>query len=186
MIILRNKNFALPDSRKGIGWVNDKNSKLDSEKYFKAARDAADKAEARELSDEKIVKSAKKKAAGISALKDNARKPLIDAAKYGGLAYLGAKLAPRAIIELSATTGADRLGQVGKLLRDTKTGRKVVANAMEYAPTLNKHAGKIGLAAAMVGAGIHYPRVSKKVKSAALGAEINTVDRIKKRNNKKK
>ncbi len=60
MIILRNKNFTLPDSRKGIGWVNDKNGKLDSEKYFKAARDAADKAEARELSDEKIVKSAKK------------------------------------------------------------------------------------------------------------------------------
>ena len=184
MIILRNKNFTLPDSRKGIGWVNDKNGKLDSEKYFKAARDAADKAEARELSDEKIVKSAKK-AAGMSALKDNARKPLIDAAKYGGLAYLGAKLAPRAIIDMSATTGADRLGQVGKMLRDTKAGRKVVANAMEYAPTLNKHAGKIGLAA-MVGAGIHYPRVSKKVKSAALGAEINTVDRIKKRNNKKK
>ena len=78
------------------------------------------------------------------------------------------------------------MGQVGKILRDTKAGRKVVANAMEYAPTLNKHAGKIGLAAAMVGAGIHYPRVSKKVKSAALGAEINTVDRIKKRNNKKK
>ena len=52
MIILRNKNFALPDSRKGIGWVNDKNGKLDSEKYFKAARDAADKAEARGLSDE--------------------------------------------------------------------------------------------------------------------------------------
>ena len=119
-------------------------------------------------------------------MKDNSGKPLIDAAKYGGLAYLGAKLAPRAIIDLSATTGADRLGQVGKLLRDTKAGRKVVANAMEYAPTLNKHAGKIGLAAAMVGTGIHYPRVSKKVKSAALGAEINTVDRIKKRNNKKK
>ena len=185
MIVLRNKSFTLPDSRKGIGWVNDKNGKLDSEKYFKAARDAADKAEARGKSDEEIIKSSKR-AAGMSALKDHSGKPLIDAAKYGGLAYLGAKLAPRAIIDLSATTSYNRLGQVGKILRDTKAGRKVVANAMEYAPTLNKHAGKIGLAAAMVGAGIHYPRVSKKVKSAALGAEINTVDRIKKRNNKKK
>lgn len=25
MIILRDKLFTLPDSRKGIGWVNDKN-----------------------------------------------------------------------------------------------------------------------------------------------------------------
>lgn len=33
MIVLRNKSFTLPDSRKGIGWVNDKNGKLDSEKY---------------------------------------------------------------------------------------------------------------------------------------------------------
>lgn len=39
MIVLRNKNFALPESRKGIGWVNDKNGKLDSEKYFKAVRE---------------------------------------------------------------------------------------------------------------------------------------------------
>lgn len=64
MIILRNKNFALPDSRKGIGWVNDKNGKLDSEKYFKAARDAADKAEARGLSDKEITKKVKSAALG--------------------------------------------------------------------------------------------------------------------------
>ena len=114
MIILRDKLFTLPDSRKGIGWVNDKNGKLDSEKYFRAA----DKAESRGLSDEVIVKKAKF-AAGKEALKDNSRKPTIDAIKYGGAAYLGSKLVPKGLIELSANRGADSLGQVGQLLRET-------------------------------------------------------------------
>ena len=105
MIILRDKLFTLPDSRKGIGWVNDKNGKLDSEKYFRAAKKAA--------------------------------------------------------------------------------GRRVVESAKKHAPKINKHAGKIGIAAALVGAGKHYNKVSGKVNSAVVGAEVNTKDRIRKRDKKK-
>lgn len=184
MIILRDKLFTLPDSRKGIGWVNDKNGKLDSEKYFRAAKKAADRAESRGLSDEVIVKKAKF-AAGKEALKDNSRKPTIDAIKYGGAAYLGSKLVPKGLIELSANRGADSLGQVGQLLRETAAGRRVVESAKKHAPKINKHAGKIGIAAALVGAGKHYNKVSGKVNSAVVGAEVNTKDRIRKRDKKK-
>lgn len=184
MIILRDKLFTLPDSRKGIGWVNDKNGKVDSEKYFRAAKKAANKAEAKGLSDEAIIKKAKF-AAGKEVLKDNSGKPTIDAIKYGGTAYLGSKLVPKGLIEISANKSADSLGQVGWLLRETSAGKKVVEGAKKYAPKINKHAGKIGITAALVGAGKHYNRVSGKVNSAVMGAEVNTKDRIKKRDKKK-
>ena len=44
-MIIKRKTFAekLPDSRIGIGWIQDKNDKVKSEKYLRKAKEAADK-----------------------------------------------------------------------------------------------------------------------------------------------
>lgn len=158
----------LKDSRIGIGWTQDGNGKVDSEKYFRIAQKAADKAAEEGKSDEEIVEAAKK-AAGKEALKDNIGKPTGKAIKRGGIAALGGYLiakSPEFIERNAAGYGLDV-----RIPWNVKQG-------------LSKNSKKIALGAGILGLGSvaakEVPKIVKKRKAARLGAEINTKDRIKK------
>ena len=168
MIILRQKLYSkkLKDSRIGIGWTQDGNGKVDAEKYFRVGKEAADKAAEEGKSDEEIIKAAKK-AAGKQATLDNLGKPSWKTIKRGGLGFAGAYLIAKnpEFIENQAR----------------KVGINNIKLPKEF---LHKHAGKLAIGAAVIGAGSviakEAPRILKKRKAARLGAEINTKERLKK------
>lgn len=162
------RNKKLPDSRIGIGWINDKNGKYDSETYFRAAQKSADDSWKRGDSEEKVVKKAKR-AAGRKALTDSSGKPLTKAAIAGGLTLAAGKLIP--IEDLP------RLGEQALGMPLSYEARKGITKAGRIA---KKHTGKIALGVSAASLAPKVPGIYKKVKSARLGAEINTEDRIKK------
>lgn len=162
------RNKKLPDSRIGIGWINDKNGKYDSETYFRAAQKSADDSWKRGDSEEKVVKKAKR-AAGRKALTDSSGKPLTKAAIAGGLTFAAGKLIP--IEDLP------RLGERALGMPLSYEARKGITKAGRIA---KKHTGKIALGVSAASLAPKVPGIYKKVKSARLGAEINTEDRIKK------
>lgn len=162
------RNKKLPDSRIGIGWINDKNGKYDSETYFRAAQKSADDSWKRGDSEEKVVKKAKR-AAGRKALTDSSGKPLTKAAIAGGLTLAAGKLIP--IEDLP------RLGEQALGMPLSYEARKGIIKAGRIA---KKHTGKIALGVSAASLAPKVPGIYKKVKSARLGAEINTEDRIKK------
>ena len=162
------RNKKLPDSRIGIGWINDKNGKYDSETYFRAAQKSADDSWKRGDSEEKVVKKAKR-AAGRKALTDSSSKPLTKAAIAGGLTLAAGKLIP--IEDLP------RLGEQALGMPLSYEARKGITKAGRIA---KKHTGKIALGVSAASLAPKIPRIYKKIKSARLGAEINTEDRIKK------
>ena len=173
MIILRNKEFSrtLPKSRVGIGWAQDRNGKTDAETYFRAGQKAADEAYAEGKSNKKVV-SASKNAATKKVLIDNSGKPTKDAIKYGAGAYLLSKFGKDAVQYLQNTHQLPY--------------NSVTAKINTLAPKLSKHAGKIAIGAALLGAAKHAPKILKKNKSARLGAEINAEDRLRISNKDKK
>jgi hypothetical protein len=168
MIIQRLYSRKLKDSRIGIGWTQDGNGKVDSEKYLRVAKEAADKAADEGKSDEEIIEAAKK-AAGRAVIKDKSGKPIGKAVKNGailaGAGYLLSK-SPEFIENQAAGYGM-KVNIPGKL----KSG-------------LSKNSKKIALGSALLGIGItaskEIPKINKKRKAARMGAEINTRERIKK------
>ena len=168
MIILRQSEYSkkLPNSRIGVGWTQDGNGKVDAEKYFKVGQVAADLAIDQGKSDEEVIKAAKK-AAGREATLDNLGKPIGKSIKKGVKTGIGAGLIAVAPEIIGNRYGVS-LPISGKLKSD-----------------LFKNHKKIAIAAAALGAGSviaeEAPRIMKKRKAARLGAEINTRDRIKKR-----
>lgn len=80
MIILRNKTFSnkkLPDSRIGIGWMQEKLGKNDAEKYFKIGQKAADESYEKGDDDETIIKKSKRKS-GNRVILDKSGKPILE------------------------------------------------------------------------------------------------------------
>lgn len=178
MILKRLKYFGeeagrtrtvLPGSRIGVGWTQDRNKKTEAEESFRAGQKAADEAFAEGKDDKHIVRAAKR-AAGNKVLLGNIEDPVEDAVKYGGAAYLVSKFGKNAI---------NYLQENGKLPYN-----KATAFANRVAPKMSKKAGLIGAGVALAAAGAHLPKILKKRKSAVLGAEINTKDRLKKLNKK--
>jgi hypothetical protein len=163
MKVLRNKN--LPDSRIGIGWINDKNGKSDSESYLRVAQKAADESWKRGDDEEKVVKKAKR-AALKKALIDSSAMPLAKAGIIGGGTYFASKLPMDFLIEY----GENKIG--------AKVTPGMRRNLMKFGDFANKNSAKLGLAAAAVAAGVKVPKIYKKVRAAKMGAEINTLNRI--------
>jgi hypothetical protein len=165
MIIQRLFSKKLPDSRIGIGWMQEKLGKNDSEKYFKIGQEAADKSYEKGDDDETIVKKSKRKP-GNRVILDKSGKPILQGAAAGGVGYAIAK-SPKIIESIAKTNGVD----------------VNVPNSIKK--TASKHAGKIALGAGIITAGKHIPDIYSKQKAVRTGMEINTRDRIKKKNKKK-
>ena len=176
MLILRNKEFSkdnqtrdrrLPESRIGIGWINDKNGKCSSEAYFKAAQKAADDSWKKGDPEEVVVKKAKR-AAGFKALTDSSGKPLLKALGAGGLTYAGGKLIP-----------LEDLPNIGERVLGMQLSDGLKKQIIKAGKFTKKNTGKVALGVGALVAAPKIPGIYKKVKSARLGAEINTKDRIK-------
>lgn len=169
MIILRQKqklfSKRLPDSRIGVGWMQEKLGKNDAEKYFKRGQNAADESYARGEDDDKVIKNSKRKA-GNSVILDKSGKPLLEGSIAGGIGYVVAK-SPKAIEEVA------RMNGIGLRIPDH----------IKY--TAPKHAGKIAIGAGIIAAGRHIPKIYEQQKAARTGMEINTKDRLKKQDRKK-
>ena len=164
MIIQRLFSKKLPDSRIGIGWMQEKLGKNDSEKYFKKGQEAADESYTKGDDDEKIVKKSKRKA-GNSVILDKSGKPILEGTVAGGIGWAAAK-SPKLIEEAAKMKGLDL---------------RIPAQLKNSA---SKHAGKIGLGVGVVAAGRHIPKIYEQQKAVRIGAEINTRDRLKKKNKK--
>lgn len=168
MRVNRIKLFSkLPDSRIGIGWVQDKNDKVKSEKYFEAAKKAADDSFDKDGDSEKAVKKSKSAAAKKVVL-DEAPEPIGKAVGYGALAY-------------GATRFPEYINKAMDYHPDTRNLPKIPIKAVKF---LKSHSGKIASAVALGNVIYHVPRIKRKVDAAKTGAEINTRDRIKKYNKK--
>ena len=169
MIIPRQKLYSekLKDSRIGIGWTQDGNSKVDAEKYFRVGKEAADKAAEEGKSDEEIIKAAKK-AAGKEATLDKLST---------GISVKDLKFGYTADKEMS--DGGFDFRDFPKI--DLDGDIKIPQNIKS---SLGKNSKKIAMGAAVLGAtsviAKEAPKIIKKRKAARLGAEINTKERIKK------
>ena len=94
---------------------------------------------------------------------DKSGKPILEGAVAGGLGYLTSK-SPKLIEELAKINGIDL-----KLPSQLKN-------------IASKHSGKIAIGAGVVAAGRHIPKIYGQQKAARTGMEINTRDRLKKKN----
>lgn len=171
MIILRKTFSKLKDSRIGIGWIQEGNSKTRSEKYFKLGKEAANKSYDENEDEEEAVKKAKSKVTK-EILKDELPVPVGKSIGYGGLAYIAAK-SPEMINKLTS--------KHPEIIGDVKIPEKM-------SKFTKKHSGKI--AAAVVGGSLLHQlskkNLKKKLDSARTGIEVNTRDRVKKTNTSKK
>lgn len=155
----------LPESRIGIGWIQEKLGKNDSEKYFKVGQKAADESYSKGDEDEKVVKKSKRKA-GNRVILDKSGKPILEGSIAGGLGYLAAK-SPKAIEEVAKMKGIDL---------------KIPGQIKNAA---SKNAGKIAIGAGVIAAGRHIPKIYEQHKAVKTGVEINTKDRLKKNKKEK-
>jgi hypothetical protein len=160
MIIQRLFSKKLPDSRIGIGWIQEKLGKNDSEKYFEKGQKAADDSYEKGDDDEKVIKKSKRKA-GNSVILDKSGKPILEGSIAGGVGYLAAK-SPKLIEEAARVQGID------------------VRIPPQIKNSLSKHSGKIAVGAGLIAAGRHVPKIYEQQKAARTGMEINTRDRLKK------
>ena len=174
MMIIKRKLYSdssnkLKDSRIGIGWIQERNKKTKSEKYFKLGKEAADKSYNKDEDEEKAVKKAKSKVTK-EILKDELPVPVGKSIGYGGLAYLAAK-SPEIINELTSKH-PEIIGDI-----------KIPDNIAKFT---KKHSGKI--AGVVAGGSLLYQlskkNLKKKLDSGRTGIEVNTRDRVKKTNRK--
>ena len=171
MRIVRKLYSKLPDSRIGVGWIQEGNGKVRSEKYLDSAQEAADKSFKKHGDLEKAVKDSKS-AVTKKILLDEAPEIVGKSALIGATGYGAAKYLDKAE-NLIRNTGARINGiDISKLPKIPEKVLKVSKN----------NAGKIaaGLTAGTIIYQAHKNKLNKKIKSARTGAEINTEDRIKK------
>ena len=83
MKIQRLFSKKLPESRIGIGWIQEKLGKNDSEKYFKKGQKAANESYEKGDSDEEIIRKSKRRAQN-SVILDKSGRPLLEGATAGG------------------------------------------------------------------------------------------------------
>ena len=155
----------LPDSRIGIGWIQEKLGKNDSEKYFKKGQKAADDSYERGDDDEKVIKKSKRKA-GNSVILDKSGKPILEGSIAGGVGYLATK-SPKFIEGAAKIQGIDL---------------KIPPQVKNY---LSKHSGKIAVGAGLIAAGRYVPKIYEQQKAVRTGMEINTKNRLEKSKKKK-
>lgn len=168
MKVSRIKYFSnkLPDSRIGIGWIQEKNDKVKSEKYFEAAKKAADENFDESDPDKAIRKS--KNAVTKKVILEESPEPIGKAIGYGAVGY-GISKFPEYV-----NKGLD-------YFQETKDLPKIPEKATRF---LKKNSGKIAGSVALGTLIYHSPKIKRKVDAARTGAEINTRDRIKKYNKK--
>ena len=166
-MIVKRKLFAkLPDSRIGIGWLQEKLNKNDSEKYLKIGKAAADESFDKG-EDEDIVIKKSKRAAGNKVLLDKSGKPILKGTLAAVVGY-GLAKSPE-IVE--------------SLARNNNINLKI-PNSIKK--SLGRHSGKIALGSGLIVAGKHIPEIYSKHKAVMNGMEINTKDRIRKSKKKDK
>lgn len=165
MIVKRKLFSKLPDSRIGIGWMQEKLGKNESEKYFKIGKQAADDS-FEKGEDEDTVVNKSKKAAGNRVLLDKSGKPILKGTIAAALGY-GLSKSPEIVESLAKNYNID------------------VNIPSSVKRALGRHSGKIALGSGLVVAGKYVPEIYNKRKAAMTGMEINTRDRIKKSNKKK-
>ena len=165
MKIQRLFSKKLPESRIGIGWMQEKLGKNDSEKYFKKGQEAADKSYEKGDSEDEIIRKSKKRARN-SVILDKSGKPLLEGAIAGGAGYLATK-SPGFIESAARMNGID--------VRIPPKAKNI----------LSKHSGKIAAGVGLVTAGRYLPKIYEQQKAVGIGMEINTKDRLKKNKKKK-
>lgn len=170
MKIKRKLYSKLPDSRIGIGWIQEGNGKVKSEKYLNSAQKAASKSFEIHGDSEKAIKDSKS-AVTKEVLLDEAPEIVGKSALVGAVGYGTAKYLDKAE-KLVRSTGA-RINGV-----DISTLPKIPEKILKVS---KGNAGKIaaGLTAGTIAYQTHKKKLSKKIKSARTGAEINTEDRVK-------
>lgn len=164
-MIIRRKNFAekLPDSRIGIGWIQDKNDKVKSEKYLRKAKDAADKSFEKYKDPDKAVKASKNQVTK-EVLKEELPIPVGKAIGYGTIGY-GVSKSPELI---------------NKILDSDVNLRNLPKIPSRLSNKLKKNSGKIASTIALGTLLYNSPKIKKKIDSAREGARINTETRLKK------
>ena len=166
MIVLRNSLFSkLPDSRIGIGWIQDKNDKVKSEKYLEAAKKAADESFSKDGDPEKAIKKSK---SGVTkeVIINETPKPIGKAIGYGALAYGAAKF-------------PEYVNKAMDYFPDTRNLPKIPHNVVKF---LKKNSGAIASGVALGNVIYYAPGIKKKIDAARIGSEINTKDRLRKYN----
>lgn len=168
MIILKNNLFSksdkLPESRIGIGWLQEKLGKNDAEKYFKIGQKAADESYKKGEDEETTIKKSKR-TAGNKLILDKSGKPILKGLISAGGGYILAK-SPNVVESLARSRGIDL--NIPKSIKNLS----------------KKHAGKIATAAGIITAGKYIPDIYNKQKSVRTGVEINTKNRLKKQKDK--
>ena len=158
-MIIKRKIFTekLPDSRIGIGWIQDKNDKVKSEKYLRKAKDAADKSFEKYKDPDKAIKAAKNQVTK-EVLKEELPIPVGKAIGYG------VSKSPELI---------------NKILDSDANLRNLPKIPSGLSNKLKKNSGKVASAVALGTLLYNSPKIKKKIDSAREGARINTETRLK-------
>lgn len=169
-MIIKRKIFTekLPDSRIGIGWIQDKNDKVKSEKYLRKAKDAADKSFEKYKDPDKAIKASKNQVTK-EVLKEELPIPVGKAIGYGAIGY-GVSKSPELI---------------NKILDSDINLRNLPRIPSGLSNKLKKNSGKVASAVALGTLLYNSPKIKKKIDSAREGARINTETRLKSLKNKK-
>lgn len=152
---------SLPDSRIGIGWIQEKNDKLRSEKYLKNIKAAADKEYNKGGNDEDILKAARK-SGSRSVISDELPVATGKALGAGLLAY-GVTKYPDKSIDIFKKSSPNFIKNIEPISRFMKKNHRKLTGAVAAGTLL-----------------YNLPGIKKKSDSVKLGAEINTRDRLKK------